>query len=137
MTPLGFAAQLVTVRAIGTFLADRAPCPRPSSPPWLASSTSPTQRRVATPPEGRVTKTAETPDTKGVDMGEAPDVAHAGQQRLQASAEELARPGQPVPEQGRQHLSAILWEHIGLIGDVSSGMHLLGGSLRPLRMQEA
>jgi hypothetical protein len=51
-------------------------------------------------------------------------------------AEELARHGQPVPEDGWQHLSAIPWEHTGLTGDVSAGMHLLGGSLRPLPMRE-
>jgi hypothetical protein len=84
-----------------------------------------------------VTTTAETPDTKGVDMGEAADAAHAGEQRQRASAEDLAQRGQPVPEEGWQHLSAILWEHIGLIGDFSFEEHPLGGSLRPLPMQEA
>jgi len=32
---------------------------------------------------------------------------------LWAAAEEFARRGQPVPEEAWQHLSAILWEHIG------------------------
>ncbi len=78
-----------------------------------------------------MTKTAETPDTKRADVGEAADAAHVGQQLQQASAEEPARHGQPVPAQAWQHLSAILSEHF------SFGEHLFGGSLRPLRVQEA
>ena len=46
------------------------------------------QRRVATPPKGRVTSMAETPGSEGADMGEVAEAAHAGEQlqRLRAAA---------------------------------------------------
>jgi hypothetical protein len=46
VTRLRFAAQLATVRAIGTFLADPSAVPAPISPLWRVSSTSP-----STPPQ--------------------------------------------------------------------------------------
>jgi TnpA family transposase len=56
---------------------------------------------------------------------------------LWAAAEELARRGQPVSEEAWQHLTAILWEHIGLVGDYSFEERTFGDGLRPLRTGEA
>ncbi len=56
---------------------------------------------------------------------------------LWAAAEELARRGQPVPDEAWQHLTAILWEHIGLVGDYTFEERSFGDGLRPLRTGEA
>jgi hypothetical protein len=56
---------------------------------------------------------------------------------LWAAAEELARRGHPVPDEAWQHLTAILWEHIGLVGDYTFEERSFGDGLRPLRTGEA
>ncbi|MGH9180552.1 MAG: Tn3 family transposase, partial [Acidimicrobiales bacterium] len=56
---------------------------------------------------------------------------------LWAAADELARRGQPVPEEAWRYLSAIMWEHVQLVGDYSFDEHPPVDGLRPLQVQEA
>ena len=56
---------------------------------------------------------------------------------LGAAAAELARRGQPVPDDAWQHLSPLLWKHVQLVGDYRFDEATVGDGLRPLRRGEA
>jgi TnpA family transposase len=55
---------------------------------------------------------------------------------LKAAAEELARRGRPIPEDAWTHLTALLWEHVNLVGHYRFAEPVISGELRPLRLEE-